>query len=413
MMQLDATSFYPTRAERVELARRRYFEEGCLPSGVVSDAVFQSWARSQRLHGDPSGKLAFQPVSASRTHLSLQRNRFLNDAWREELPRLQVVLASTRCGAILTDATGVLLGATCSGRPHETLMPVAHRVGVTLSEEAVGTTAPGIVARTGQAACISGSEHFFEQARHMHCAAAPIYDTSGKLAGILDISSEGSPFSFDAAAVVDVYARAIENRLLITQSREHLVIRMHIDPTLLFSTAVGLIGIDARGEIAWRNAVASRLLGLPPTDSHLALPLAEEALGARVSEVASLPQSGAAMMRLPSGLMVWACAEMHASDGHRRLVNVSPGDARPDTAMASAHALPMPDLVQANAASDPAMVKPDEDDSLEPVSLRESDRQLIESALRECGGNVSKAAKKLNVSRGLIYRRMRGWAGPQ
>ena len=410
MMQLDATSFYPTRAERVELARRRYFEEGCLPSGVVSDAVFQSWARSQRLHGDPSGKLAFQPVSASRTHLSLQRNRFLNDAWREELPRLQVVLASTRCGAILTDATGVLLGATCSGRPHETLMPVAHRVGVTLSEEAVGTTAPGIVARTGQAAYISGSEHFFEQARLMHCAAAPIHDTSGKLAGILDISSEGSPFSFDAAAVVDVYARAIENRLLITQSREHLVIRMHIDPTLLFSTAVGLIGIDARGEIAWRNAVASRLLGLPPIDSHLTLPLAEEALGARVSEVASLPQSGAAMMRLPSGLMVWACAAMHAADGRRGLVNVSPAADNLGKAAASGHELPMADPEHASEGSDLATVKCEEGEILETVSLRDSDRQLIESALRDSGGNVSKAAKKLNVSRGLIYRRMREWA---
>jgi transcriptional regulator of acetoin/glycerol metabolism len=118
-MILHPTSFFPTRIERVELARRRYFEDGYSPSGVVSDAVFQSWARSQRLHGDPTGKLAFEAVSTSRTQLSLQRNRSLHDAWHEELPHLQVVLASTRCGAILTDSSGVLLGATCSRLSHE------------------------------------------------------------------------------------------------------------------------------------------------------------------------------------------------------------------------------------------------------------------------------------------------------
>ena len=47
--------FFASKAERVELARRRYFEEGIAPSGVVSDAVFQSWARCQRVHGDPAG----------------------------------------------------------------------------------------------------------------------------------------------------------------------------------------------------------------------------------------------------------------------------------------------------------------------------------------------------------------------
>jgi len=35
--------FFNSRTERLALARRRYFEEGLLPSGIVSDAVYQSW----------------------------------------------------------------------------------------------------------------------------------------------------------------------------------------------------------------------------------------------------------------------------------------------------------------------------------------------------------------------------------
>lgn len=60
--------FFSTRADRVALARQRYFEEGERPSGVVSEAVFQSWARCLRLKQDPFGRMEFQEVSTSRAY---------------------------------------------------------------------------------------------------------------------------------------------------------------------------------------------------------------------------------------------------------------------------------------------------------------------------------------------------------
>lgn len=39
--------------------------------------------------------------------------------------------------------------------------------------------------------------------------------------------------------------------------------------------------------------------------------------------------------------------------------------------------------------------------------LRESDLELIQRTLQACNGNVSDAAQRLGVSRGLIYRRLR------
>ena len=91
-------------------------------------------------------------------------------------------------------------------------------------------------------------------------------------------------------------------------------------------------------------------------------------------------RSGAAALRLPNGLKVWARAEMRAPDGHRGLVQAARVDA-PAAALSS---------------------------SMVPTTLRESNRDLIERTLQECGGNVSKAARKLGVSRGVIYRRLRG-----
>jgi sigma-54 dependent transcriptional regulator, acetoin dehydrogenase operon transcriptional activator AcoR len=42
--------------------------------------------------------------------------------------------------------------------------------------------------------------------------------------------------------------------------------------------------------------------------------------------------------------------------------------------------------------------------------LRESDLKLIQRTLQACSGNVSEAAARLGVSRGLVYRRLRAAA---
>ncbi|MDP1790122.1 MAG: helix-turn-helix domain-containing protein, partial [Methylibium sp.] len=49
----------------------------------------------------------------------------------------------------------------------------------------------------------------------------------------------------------------------------------------------------------------------------------------------------------------------------------------------------------------------DERMGAEALTLIDSHRRMIDSTLLECGGNVSRAARQLGVSRGLIYRRLR------
>ena len=42
-----------------------------------------------------------------------------------------------------------------------------------------------------------------------------------------------------------------------------------------------------------------------------------------------------------------------------------------------------------------------------PGTLREVDHQVVAQTVAACGGNVSKAARRLGVSRGLIYRHLK------
>ncbi|HKX43789.1 MAG TPA: helix-turn-helix domain-containing protein [Burkholderiaceae bacterium] len=394
---LPAQPFFSTPQQRLALARQRYFDEGVRPSGLVHESLIQSWSRCVQARRDPGEHVAFQPVSSSRTHTALQRSRLLVTSAARELRQLEATLAGTGCTAILTDAQGVVVHANRSaGEQDAVLLPIASRIGVDLTEEEVGTTAPGMALRTGQSSVVLGGEHFFGCLQVMYCAAAPIRDIHGQVAGVLDVSSESRPFGFDAAAVVNLAATTIENRLLRAQSTEHIVVHLQTAPSLIGTPMEGLAGLDAHGRLAWVNTAAARLLGLAwPTSGAPA----ENVFGLDLAALARLTRhDGASVHRLPNGLMVWLVARMQSNDGAGPLVGLGGGVASGPDAAAS-RASPN---VNMSMNGHPTRA------SLTAAStLRDNDRQLIEQTVRACGGNVSKAARTLGVSRGLIYRHLK------
>lgn len=375
---LPAQPFFSTSAQRLALARQRYFEEGVRPSGLVSEGVFQSWSRCVQARRSPGERIAFDPVTASRIHTALTRSRLLLESAASDLAQLENALAGTACTAILTDAQGVVVHATRSADHGEVLLPLARRVGVSLDEEHVGTAAPGVTIRTGQPSLVLGGEHFFGHMKVLHCAAAPIRDVRGQLAAVLDVTCESRPFGFDAAAVVALYATTIENQLLRAQSTDHVVLCLQTSPALLGTPMEGLVGLDSAGRIAWVNNVAACLLGVAQGDAGLN---ADAVFGLDPSRLAALSRAAnPAMHRLPNGLNVWLAARMHARDGAPQLFQLG----RPPVEITA----PAPDVPP-------------------PATLRDSDRHLIARTVQACGGNVSQAARALGVSRGRVYRHLK------
>ena len=372
--------FFSTPEQRLALARQRYFDEGVRPSGLVSEGVIQSWSRCVQSHRDPVEHIAFNPVTPSRIHSALARSQLMLQAAAGDLGELERTLAGTACTAILTDAQGVVVHATRAVDHGERLLPLARRVGVSIDEEHIGTGAPGITIRTGQPSLVLGGEHFFGSLQVLHCAAAPIRDVQGQLAAVLDVTCEGRPFGFDAAAVVGLYATTIENQLLRAQSTEHLIVHLQASPALLGTPMEGLAGIDTRGRIAWVNSVAARLLGVAQGVQGLR---ADEVFGLDVNHLAALTRDAHAMHRLPNGLNIWLGARMQAHDGAAQQV------------FQAAAPAPIADH------SAPATT------TTASSTLRDNDRDLIARTVQACGGNVSKAASTLGVSRGLVYRHLK------
>jgi len=381
--------FFSTTPQRVGLARQRFFEEGIRPTGLVSDAVIQSWTRCSQAHRSVAESVSFSPVTRSRMDSAVARNRILLDAARDDLQHLQTLLAGTGCKAILTDAQCIVVYATHSHQEDGALMWLAGRVGVDLSEACVGTNAPGMVALSGRGCTVHGAEHYFNLNHSLQCAAAPIRDVHGELMAVLDLSCESRDFQFDAAALTHLFATSIENRLLSRQCQAHVLLRFQTGAQLLHTPLEGLAAVDEAGQLLWMNAAARSLLQAPQSDRSATS--VEQSFGLKLPELVSTARTGALLLhRLPNGLKLCLQAQT---------------DQRPLHA-----ALSLPKSVAATADDVAGMAEPappSAAQSGDAARLRQASLQLIEKTVAECGGNVSRAARQLGVSRGLIYRHLK------
>lgn len=395
-MSLTSGPFFVTPQQRVALARERYFEEGERPSGLVSEAVIQSWARCLRARRAPNDPAVFDPVTASRAHHTLARNRALLESARPVLRELESAIHGSGCRFILTDAQGVVIDASPMSRSDGAVTRLVTRIGVNLGEDEIGTSAPGIVVKTGNASVVHGAEHFFQNVEGMYCAAAPIREATGSLAAVLDISIENAELPFDVPTLVGMYATGIENRLLIARTRSPLLLRLQVNPTLFGTPLEALVAVNDDGRVAWMNSAADRLLmrselrAAPP-------PLIEDLLGCGFEGfLAAAANPIAQMHRATNGLGVWVTAQMLVPDGISGAMVALGTPEPPRTATVPLAAEPP----AASAAVTPAA-------AAAPQSLHDANLQAIEQALAQAGGNVSRAARALGVSRGLLYRRLR------
>lgn len=366
---LPALPFFNTPAQRTALARQRFFEDGERPTGLVPESVIQSWLHCIALGRAPQQKASLDPVSRSRRNDVLARSHALLEAAGPELDQLDDMLAGTPVKALLTDRHGMIVRATPVRPEDGRLLRTSCQVGRDMGEALLGTTAPGITARTGQACTVLGGEHFLDEVQVMHCAAAPIQNARGELVGVLDLSVENRPFAFDAASLVRMTAVAIENRLLVNQARQELILRFQTHPSLIGTPLEGIGAVTSNGEVAWLNATGRKLVvpergTVGGTSLEGLFGLSLEALLSQCREVTPL------RVAAPSGLRLWLTMQLQSAGAPAR---------------------------KAPARADPSPVQ---------ATLKDSSRRRIDAALAEHDGNIAKAARALGVSRGLLYRHL-------
>ncbi|WP_051156618.1 GAF domain-containing protein [Herbaspirillum huttiense] len=195
-------------SERIRTARRLFFEEGTLPSGLVPDAVLRGV-------GYRTGEaVSFDPVQPSVVSSLCERSHDLIEAARPEFERLARVLGEGAYGLLLTDADGHAVAVHGPLQHCGELIRRALRPGVNLAEARIGTSAMSTAMAEGQAIGVFGQEHFFAQHGSFQCAAAPIYGVQGELRGTIDVTRDTPLPQFGVLSLMQDSASVIEATLL-------------------------------------------------------------------------------------------------------------------------------------------------------------------------------------------------------
>jgi DNA-binding CsgD family transcriptional regulator len=124
-------------------------------------------------------------------------------------------LEGSKVSVLLADADGHVLERHVSDRAlNDRLDRISLAPGFTYAEDAIGTNAIGTAVAQKDPSVVLGVEHFADALTGMACAASPVTDeTTGRLIGIVDLTSFAEDANELMLPLAKQAARAIEERL--------------------------------------------------------------------------------------------------------------------------------------------------------------------------------------------------------
>jgi transcriptional regulator of acetoin/glycerol metabolism len=357
------------RLERIAQARRCVMQgEASAKESYVQPWITQSWQRCLSAGHRPEEHLEFDAVSHAAQRRSHEANQTLRLAARSTLEQLSVAIAQTRYFAILTNAQGEVVDTGGPIDRSDRRADLITRLGVDLSEAAVGTTAIGATLAEQRSTWLHRGEHFYQDTQWYSCAGAPIMGPDGLCAGMVDVTGIEVPERPELMNLVQTSARAIENALVLA-CRHAVVLHLQWPGQHGGKDNEGLVCVDSEGLISAMNPTARHMLGLAQL-APMALHLSD------VFAVSAGHLFDAQHHTKWLGVPLW-------SGLHLQVRSSNAGTLSPKLQLSLA---------------DPAL------DYAQP--LKDHETALIKRTVTQLKGNVAAAAKQLGISRSTIYRKL-------
>jgi transcriptional regulator of acetoin/glycerol metabolism len=358
------------RLAQIDEMRRTVIAERRADVGPLADPaserswIERSWRRCLQAGRRPEQRLTFDVVPSQARRRAEEANHALLTVARPVLDKLGRAIANSHYFAILTDAQGMVIDVGGPVDSRDRRARLLARVGVDLSERAVGTTAIGATLAELKPVWLHRGEHFFDDTAVFSCAGAPLFGPDGRCAGMLDLTGIEVPERPELKHLVAQWARSIENSLAL--ARPHaLLLRLNWPGCSLGGDGDGLLGLDGDGSVVAANTAARQMLAQ----------LAPGPVPLHCSELFAMPWEllfDAARRGRPLDVPLWSGLVL-------QVLAQAPG--------------------AAPAAAAPAGIG-------RQLPLRDVESALIRRAVEEAHGNVQEAAKALGISRATVYRKL-------
>ncbi|CAN7710591.1 sigma-54-dependent Fis family transcriptional regulator [Paraburkholderia sp. DD10] len=233
-----------------------------LATRPTSEPVAQSWARCMNeFQLDPSRFVT--PPILTEYELS-ERREALGDliaCSKLEMTTLYQQLADPELAVVLVDAGGVIVHQVSSVPFAEAVAPDGFRVGALWSEREAGTNGMGTCLAERDCIAVCQHEHFYPRYTSLTCSAAPIFDDSGEIAGVLDVTSRSKLLQQHSLVLVGMSRQMIENRLLDSRYRHANMIHFHSRPEFVGTLHGGKLAVADDSTVLAANRSALFQLG--------------------------------------------------------------------------------------------------------------------------------------------------------
>lgn len=367
---MPQTALSGDRLERIAQARHMVFQGHTETVGAgIPNWIAQSWQRCLGMGLQPDQPVDFDAISAQHMRRVQEASRPLVQAAQPVLAELARAIADIRYFAILTNAQGIVVDVHGPVDRQDRRAGVIARVGVDLSEKAVGTTAISAALTELQPVWLHRGEHFFQNNSVYSCAGAPVFGPDGLCAGMLDLTGIETTERPALKHLVRRSARSIENSWLLSTAHA-LVLRLNWPGNQPGDDSDGLLTLDRDGHIVGANPTARQMLSLSPVTQGQTLH-ASDVFASSWECLFDAANRRGQTQELP----LWSGLRLQTQA-------LQPGQSatQPSVPRSTQHSAPKP--------------------------LKDVQTNMIREAVNQARGNVAEAARTLGISRATVYRKL-------
>ena len=243
-------------AQVLEAVRHR------LKSENFSNVVMRSWTRCVNDYAlDPGRNPQASELRGADFQGRLEAGHLLLSNAKAEMSSLFQQLVNRDTVVVIADAGGIVLDTVGDGAFARQAARVGMRPGGDWSERASGTNGIGTCLVERKLVMVDRGEHFFPNLTRLFCTGAPIFDHTGELVGVLDVTSESDLSQQHFRMLIGMSAQTIENRLFEAKFSDACILHLHSRRELVHTFHEGLIAADSSGRVLAVNQCAVFQLG--------------------------------------------------------------------------------------------------------------------------------------------------------